>query len=62
MQLCRKASVQRDLSNNNRFSTEDIIDNIPRTKKRKKSSDASNFIMETKYNNIQRQVSNSYII
>ena len=45
MQLCWKVSIQRDLSNNNRFSTEEIINNIPRTKKRKKSSESLSSFM-----------------
>ena len=45
MQLCRKVSIQRDLSNNNRFSTEEIINNIPRNKKRKKSSESLSSFM-----------------
>ena len=66
--LCWKVRIQMDLSKNNCFSAEEAINYIPRTEKRKRYyyvkfwvlwvlilPHASNFIMETEDNSIQRQ-------
>ena len=61
IKLCRKANIQMDLSKNNSFLTEEAINYIARTEKRKKvpvcemlesSAFLSSFIMETE----ERQV------
>ena len=66
-----------DLSKNNRFSAEEAKNYIPRTEKRKFLNSmwntlilceyfallhASNFIMETEDNSLQRQLYDSFII
>ena len=67
--ICRKARIQMVLSKNNRFSAVEAKNYTPRTEKRKKGTSmwnawvlwvfvllhASNFIMETEDNSIQRQ-------
>ena len=67
IKLCRNASMQADQSKNNSFLTEEAINYIAHTEKRKKvqvcemlesSAFLSSFIMETE----ERQVCNSFII
>ena len=73
--LCRNARIRMDLSKNNRFSAEEAKNYTPRTKKRKRYLyvkclnslvfvllHASNFVMETEDNSIQRQLYDSSII
>ena len=74
--ICKNAGIQIVLSKNNRFTAEEAKNYIPRTEKRKKGTSmwnawarwvfvllhASNFIMKTGDNSMQRQLYNSSII